>query len=192
MADSTNFNFDALVKRREDLDRMMIGNPEMEKRVQKLVRQVIIAARRAVSEDARGEMRSDPRQTYKAVKSAIYKRILGGSISILNRKKTSGGASSYEPPRKLRPNQRGGNRVPRGSNTQRIMGYSGADRGFILRFLNAGTSDRVAGTRGGRLTGNRGRIAARNFFGRTSQQAMERAAQQLENLIDQLIQNEFN
>ena len=126
------------------------------------------------------------------MKSAVYKRILGGSISILNRKNAKGGGS-YEPPRKgtSDPFGRGGNRVPRSQRTQQVMSYQGADRAFILRFLNAGTDVRDAGTRGGRLSGNRGRIEPRNFFATSSQKAMEQAAEQLDRLIEELIKKEI-
>ena len=67
----------------------------------------------------------------------------------------------------------------------------GADRAFILRFLNAGTDVRDAGTRGGRLSGNRGRIAPRNFFATSSHTAMMKAAEQLTILIDDMIKNEI-
>ena len=193
MADiSGAFEVDGLVKQKEALESLMMSNPEMEKRVQKLIRQVLLVARRMVSNDAKGAMKSDPRQAYKAVKSAVYKRILGGSISILNRKNTKGGGS-YEPPRRgtKDPFGRGGNRVPRGQRTQQVMSYQGADRAFILRFLNAGTDVRDAGTRGGRLSGNRGRIAPRNFFATSSHTAMQKAAEQLSTLIDEMIKKEI-
>ena len=170
----------------------MMSNPEMEKRVQKLIRQVLLAARRMVSNDAKGAMKSDPRQAYKAVKSAVYKRILGGSVSILNRRNAKGGGN-YDPPRKgtKDPFGRGGNRVPRSQRTQQVMSYEGADRAFILRFLNAGTDVRDAGTRGGRMSGNRGRITPRNFFSTSSHTAMQKAAEQLSTLIDEMIKKEI-
>jgi hypothetical protein len=184
------FEVDGLVKQKQELESLMMSNPEMEKRVQKLIRQVLLSARRMVSNDAKGVMKSDPRQAFKAVKSAVYKRILGGSVSILNRKNAKGGGS-YEPPRKLRQGQRGGNRVPRSQRTQQVMSYEGADRAFILRFLNAGTDVREAGTRSGRMSGNRGRIAPRNFFANSSHTAMQKAAEQLSTLIDEMIKKEI-
>lgn len=191
MADiNGDFEVDGLVKQKEQLESLMMSNPEMEKRVQKLIRQVLLAARRMVSNDAKGVMKSDPRQAYKAVKSAVYKRILGGSVSILNKKNAKGGGT-YEPPRTLRQGQRGGNRVPRSQRTQQVMSYQGGERSFILRFLNAGTDMREAGSRGGRLTGSRGRIAARNFFANSSQSAMQKAAEQLSTLIDEMIKKEM-
>lgn len=192
MADITgNIEVDGLVKQREELERLMMGNPQMEKRVQKLIRKVLMAARKQVSQSAQGAMRSDPRQAYKAVKTSVYRRILGGSVSILN-KRRAGAPGSYEPPRKLRPGQRGGNRVKRGARTQQVMSYRGEDRSFILRFLSQGTEQREAGTRGGRLSGNRGSIAPRNFFSNSSHRAMQQAAAELDKLIDEMIKQEFN
>jgi hypothetical protein len=188
MAD--NVEIDGLVKEQKQLEALMMSNPEMEKRVQKLVRQVLMTVRRAVAQQAKGAMKSDPRQAYKAVKTAVYRQILGGSVSILNKRHASS-RTAYEPPRTLRPGQRGGNRVPRGTRTDDVMHYGGADRAFILRFINQGTTDRTAGNRGGRLTGNRGHIRARNFFTPSSHAAMRRAAEQLQQLIDELIKNEI-
>ena len=67
MADiSGAFEVDGLVKQKQELESLMMSNPEMEKRVQKLIRQVLLAARRMVSNDAKGAMKSDPRQAYKS------------------------------------------------------------------------------------------------------------------------------
>lgn len=178
------FEVDGLVKQKKALESLMMGNPAMEKRVQKLIRQVLLAARRTISNQAKGDIKSDPRKAYKAVKTAVYKRILGGSVSILN-KRRAGAPSFYEPPRTLQPGQRGGNRRTRSKRTEQIMSYQGADRGFILRFLNAGTAERET------RYGNRGAIAPRNFFANSSQQAMEKAAEQLDALIETLIKQEL-
>ena len=89
-------------------------------------------------------------------------------------------------------------------------GYQGSDRGFVLRFLNAGTADRMItsytdrdGTRhtlrSGRTSnirthatgGNRGSIAARNWFGSASHKALENASLQMQELIDRIIAQEF-
>ena len=181
-----NIDIQGLVAQRKELEAMMMSNPDMEKRVQALIRKVLLAARRAISNQSKGSMKSDPRQAYKAVKSSVYRRILGGSVSILNRKK-AGKWFLYAPPRKSHQGQRGGNRIkrPAGGRTEQVMSYDGADRGFILRFINSGT--------GGRSTkyGNRGSISPRNFFRPASTQAMNRAADDLTKLIDDLIKKEF-
>lgn len=189
MAD--NVEIDGLVKEQKALEALMMSNPEMEKRVQKLVRQVLMTVRKAVAQQAKGAMKSDPRQAYKAVKSAVYRRILGGNVSLLNKRHT--GTRGPVPPvvHKLetktnsKGNHRGGNRMPRSRRTEDLLTYQGADRGFILRFLNQGTSDRES------RIGNRGAIAPRNFFATSSQKAIEQAAEQLERLIEELIKKEI-
>ena len=173
------------------LDRLQAKDSQMEQRITKIIREAIKAARSMVTQDAKGAVGNDPRHAYKAVRSMVYKRILGGNISILQKRKAGSGKSGYEPPRTLRPGQRGGNRVPRSARTQQMMDYEGSDRGFILRFLNSGTGQRTAGTRNGRLHGNRGSIAARNWFPSSGQRAMNAAAQYIIDEIDRLIAEEF-
>lgn len=173
------------------LDRLQAHDSQMEQRITKIIREAIKAARSMVTADAKGAVGNDPRHAYKAVRSMVYKRILGGNISILQKRKAGSGKSGYEPPRTLRPGQRGGNRVPRSTRTQQMMDYEGSDRGFILRFLNSGTGQRTAGTRNGRLHGNRGSIAARNWFPSSGQRAMNAAAQYIIDEIDRLIAEEF-
>ena len=173
------------------LDRLQAKDSQMEQRITKIIREAIKAARSMVTADAKGATGSDPRHAYKAVRTMVYKRILGGNINILQKRKAGSGKSGYEPPRTLRPGQRGGNRVPRSTRTQQMMDYEGSDRGFILRFLNSGTGQRTAGTRNGRLHGNRGSIAARNWFPSSGQRAMNAAAQYIADEIDRLIAEEF-
>lgn len=194
MADiSGAFEVDGIVRQKQELESLLMSNPAMEKKVQGLIRKVLLAARKQIVGDIKNGsvMKSDPRETYKAVKSAVYRRILGGNVSILNKRKA--GARGPVPPivHKLetqlnsKGNHRGGNRMPRSRRTEDLLTYQGRDRGFILRFLNAGTEGRES------RVGNRGSIAARNFFGTSSQQAMERAAEQLDNLIEELIKQEL-
>lgn len=199
-----NLEVDGLVKQREELDSLMLKNPEMEKRVQKLVRKVLQHVRSDVSKAAKNAMKSSPRQAYKAVKTAVYRQILGGNVSILDKKRAGVKFSQYEPPRKLRPRQRGGNRMERSQRTRDLMSYAGPDRAFVLRFLNSGTDMRYAGYgRNGRTEsqkvdylmrtgglGKRGRIAPRNFFGSAAHTAMRKASEELVQLIDQLIKEE--
>jgi hypothetical protein len=188
---SGNFQVEGMAELRKKLDRLQVKNPTMEKKIQDVIRKAIQQARKIVSQQAHGAIPNDPRDAYKAVKSMVYKRILGGNVSILKKKRSSGGKSSYEPPRKLRQGQRGGNRVKRGAGTQHMMDYQGSDRGMILRWLNSGTKDRMAGSRGGRLSGNRGRIAARNWFPNAGQQGINEAVKYIEQEIDRLIAEEF-
>jgi hypothetical protein len=206
----SNFEIDGLVKQREELEKLMMSNPAMEKKVQGLIRKVLMEVRKHMGDAAKSAMKSDPRQAYKAVKTAVYRQILGGSVSILNKEKPGVKFSDYEPVRTLRPGQRGGNRMTRSDRTRDLIKYAESDRGFILRFLNSGTQGRAIefkedearehvhrGSQGGSKygktinTGSRGNIAPRNFFGSRSQLEMENAAKNLQHLIDELIKQEM-
>ena len=188
MAD--NFQIDGLVEQQQALEALMMKNPAMEKKVQKIIRTVLLEVRRTMSSEAKSVMNSDPRQAYKAVKTAVYRQILGGSVSILNKRRA--GRRLPEPPVvhqlehrvNSKGNHRGGNRMPRSQRTIDLLTYDGADRGFVLRFLNAGTSQRYN-------VGNRGSIAPRNWFGDRSHREMENAAEKITQLIDELIQQEM-
>lgn len=209
---SDAFEVEGFVEQRKELDKLLMSNPAMEKKVQGLIRKVLAAVKKSLGQAARDKMKSDPRHAYKAIRTAVYKRILGGNVNILNKRRASSAGGSYTPTRTLRSGQRGGNRKERSERTYRLESYEGSDRGFVLRFLNAGTSDRYInflpdsrrehvhrGSQGGNLkkygktinTGRRGRIATRNWFGSRSQQEMEAAANNLEKFIDALIQNEL-
>lgn len=205
-----NIEVDGYVQQREALESLLISNPAMEKKVQGLIRKVLLVARRTIANDAKDAMKSDPRKAYKAVKTAVYRQILGGSVSILNKRGTK--FDNYEPPRTLKPGQRGGNRRSRSQRSDNLMHYAGESRAFVLRFLNQGTNGRgIAfttdesrehvhrGSQGGNLqkygktinTGARGHIAPRNFFSTSSHTAMQKAASELTQLIDELIKNEM-
>ena len=210
MAD--NIEIDGIVKQREELESLLMTNPQMEKKVQGLIRKVLMAARREIAKAAQqpSVMKSDPRKAYKAIKTAIYRQILGGSVSILNKRGVK--FDNYEPPRTLKQGQRGGNRRERSERSNRLLHYAGDSRAFVLRFLNSGTQGRVIqfhsdshrsqvkrGSQGGDVnkygkttnTGRRGSIRARNFFATSSHTAMQKAAEQLTSLIDDMIKNEM-
>ena len=197
MAD--NFEIDGFVKQRKELEALMMSNPAMEQKVQKIIRTVLMTARRKISGEAKSAMKSDPRQAYKAVKTAVYRQILGGSVSILNKRRAGTKFSAYEPPRN--PSLRGGNRRTRSPRTNDLIHYAGPDRAFVLRFINEGTQNRVvdfAPNKSRKVdkwnkhpnTGFRGRIAPRNFFANSSHRYMQQAAEQLTSLIDELIKKE--
>ena len=197
-----NFQTEGFVEQRKELEKLLMSNPAMEKKVQGLIRKVLGEVRKNMGEAATDAMKSDPRKAYKAVRTAVYKRILGGNVNILQKRRASGGGGAYTPTRTLKSKQRGGNRRVRSERTMKLESYIGSDRGFVLRFLNAGTQDRVVeftpheNRKPSRWnkhpnTGFRGRIAPRNFFGNRSHQEMEKAAQNLKKLIDELIKQEI-
>ena len=175
-----------IVEQKQVLEQALSTNPKTQKALQKLIQQVLKEAREQVVNATRGSLSSDPRGAAQGIRRIVYKKILGANLNILDRQKRAGKPTDYEPPRKLdqNPRQRGGNRVPRGARTNTVMHYGPSDRQWILRIVNSGTSERHAGNRGGRLHGNRGSIAARNFFGPAANSALMRAADNLATLID--------
>lgn len=201
------FEFDGTVvlEQQKVLEAALSTNPKTQKALQKLIRQVISQARVGVVSAARHAMKNDPRGAANAVRTAVYRKILGANINIYNSRRTHG-STIYEPPRKLRPGQRGGNRIPRGRRTQQLMSYGALDRGFILRFINSGTDIRYSGygrngrneaqrisyiTRTGGM-GYRGRITPRNFFRGAAERQLIQATDALANLIDQELENTLN
>ena len=180
---SVEFDDTIILEQQRVLEAALSTNPKTQKALQKLIRKALMEVRPELVSAARGAMGSDPRGAANGIRLSVYKKILGGNVNILNSRK-AGKPTTYEPPRKLKPHQRGGNRVPRGKRTDTVMHYGPHDRQWILRFINSGTSDRMAGSRGGRLSGNRGSIAARNFFGRVGSSALTKAADNLATLID--------
>ena len=205
MADRGTIEITGLEERIKQFGEASTKNPEMRKRINEVIRQTLAKVRKSLQGDARSglDMKSDPRNAYKAVRMAVYRRLFGGQVNILQSRKAHGGRL-YEPPRRgtSDPKGRGGNRALRSGRTEQLMSYQGADRGFILRFLNAGTGDRAIHSMGNKslrtgsvsviktksIGGNRGAIAARNWFGQRSQQELERAASNLDKMIDDIIQ----
>ena len=181
-----------IVEQQQILEQALSTNPKTQKALQKLIRQVIMEARAKAVNNIHFE-NGDPRGARFALRTAVYKKILGANINIYNRRKASCRGTNYEPPRKLRPKQRGGNRVARSSRTDKFLHeYGPLDRGMILRWVNSGTGTRTAGTRGGRLSGNRGAIAARNFFRGATEPQLIQAADNLATLIDTELESILN
>ena len=136
---------------------------------------------------------NDPRASRYGVsrdKVRSKKGLIWGQIKIYQPKTAGSMKSTYVQPRKLdqNPHQRGGNRVPRSARTQQVLDYGPRDRGFILRFLEGGTGQRTAGTRNGRLHGNRGSISPRHYFSRSVNSPVDAVMEHLAQRIDQRIE----
>lgn len=166
----------------QGLDNLTVNSKTMQKHLKTIIRKVLADARKQVSKDAKGILPNDPRKAYVAVRHSVYKRIFGGQINILARRRANNKMSIYHPPRTLRPGQRGGNRRKRSADTNRIDGYYGSDRGFILRFVNEGTVRRDT------RYGNRGSIKGRKWFLDSSTKALNKAAEEMSALIDRAIE----
>lgn len=181
---------DALVIKQQDiLEKALSTNPKTEKILQKLIRNVILQARSHVISDLQFK-NGDPRRTRLAVRTSVYKQFLGANINIYNSRRRHG-TQNYTPSRTMRNGQRGGNRRTPSQRTIDLQSYAPEDRGFILRFVNAGTKARYNGGRNDdRFTKNhdgrgyRGSIQGTNFFGQAGEKALVWAADKLADLID--------
>lgn len=207
MADNGTIEITGLDERIKKFSEASTKNPEMRKRINEVIRTALREARKKLQNDAKNglDMQSDPRKAYKAVRMAVYRRIFGGQVNILQSRK-AGAGHFYAPPRKGTSDTRGrgGNRRQRSQRTIDLMSYQGVDRGFILRFLNQGTTNRnithltevkrADGTSKFRFTsnggkyGNRGSIEARNWFGNASLRELERQASNLDAMIDNILE----
>ena len=188
-----------IYNQKQNLQAAMTTDPNMRTVIQGHIREALYEARREVMAAFPAE--SDPRNARKSIRTSVYEKILGGNINILTGKKAHG-SHFYEPPRKGSTG-RGGNRRLRSERTKQIMSYGPLDRGFILRFVNSGTKTRVIGFRntvkgnkerynslvsrihaGDKVrTGNRGAIAARDWFATASERALGTAAQSIAEMI---------
>ncbi len=190
-----------ILEQQKVLEAALSTNPNTQKALQKLIRKALMQARSELSDYIKTKLaNNDPRGAARAVRTSVYKKILGGNINILNSKKAHG-TNNYEPPRTLRPGQRGGNRRPRSQRTNTVMHYAGEDRQFILRFVDSGTKQRAIErltevkrkSGGSRFVwrqdaskyGNRGSIAARNFFKTGADPRLRRATEYLADLINE-------
>lgn len=157
-------NDSIILEQQKALDAALSTSPKAQTVLRKIIRKYVLEARAQVVGGIHFK-NGDPRGAARAVRTAVYKKVLGANINIFNSRKAHG-TNSYEPPRKLRPHQRGGNRIPRSQKTQRIMSYAPLDRGMILRWQNEGTGERRT------RYGNRGSVAARHFFRNLGDRAM--------------------
>ena len=202
---SLEVNDAVVLEQKQVLEQALSTNPKTTKVLEKLIRKALMQARKELSDYIKTKLANgDPRGAARAVRTSVYRKILGGNINILASHKLHG-TNNYEPPRTLRPGQRGGNRRPRSLRTDKVMHYDGVDRDFILRFVNSGTKQRaierlmrVSGTNKFRWVqnaseyGNRGSIAARGFFKPGADAVLKRAVGNLTDMIDDEIEKIFN
>lgn len=166
-------NETVIVEQQKALEAALSTNPKTQSVLRRIIRKFIQDARKQVIAGINFK-HGDPRGARNAVRTTVYKKILGANINIFDSRKAHG-VNNYVPPRKGATG-RGGNRRKRSDRTMKIMSYAPLDRGFILRWLNAGTpGDRnIEFTHNERRkvdrwnkhpnTGNRGNIQPRNFF----------------------------
>lgn len=195
-----DYDGEVIMEQKRVLEAALSTNPKTQKALQKLIQQVLKEARAQVVKAAGRAMEHDPREAARAVRTAVYKKILGANINIYSSRRAHG-QNSYEPPR--HPSVRGGNRRTRSPRTNQVMHYAPLDRGFILRWINDGTQERnITFKHNDRRhedrwnhhpnTGYRGSIAARNFFRGAGEHALAQAADQLSTLIDTELMDMLN
>lgn len=215
-----SFEVTGLAELSKKLDALLMKDSKMEKKIQHIIgRALRNAEKKMESYVDTSVLKNDPRHAAKAIRYTVYRRILGGNLNILHGKQR-GAATGYTPERHP-SSGRGGNRKARSERTIRMEGYEGADRSFILRFQNAGarkgggnrelgkTNFKVdehrakvnRGSQGGNVnkygnramvnTGNRGHIAAKNWFGNISDHYMQEVAATIEAEVDKAISEVF-
>lgn len=192
-------NTDILENQRAAIQACMTVNSVMNKRLREFIFQELKRVRNQIAAGIKFN-NGDPRGTRGAVKRYVASKYLGGIVSIRDGNGKSS-PNNYEAPRKLRPGQRGGNRMLRSERTDEILHYGPGDRSFILRFVSAGTHPRYAKGSNGKWSKNgnnrtffklqeqgdnyRGSIAPRNFMERLGQPAMQQAIANLSKMVDE-------
>ena len=162
----------------EMLDRLKYEELVKTKDIRKVFARVAKPVKTSVQRAARSSIRKDPRKAWKGVRVITLKKGKGVVVGLLDPKK-AGKPSDYE---KSKGGKSGIVRYrKRSKRTNQVDGYQGADISFILRMLNQGTVERMAGTRGSvslKTTASRGVLTAKRFFN-VAESGMKQASQSL-------------
>lgn len=160
----------------KQLENMSIDEIDRKATDKRIVETELKRVQKATRAAAKSALGGDRMQAVKGVRMVKYKSIQGGNINILTRK--SGGVEINS----AEYNRQG--RRFRSERSKLIASYWGASRSYVLRWQQAGTASRTAGTKysskGGK--GNRGMILARDFMS-TARSEMQVAA---DNIVRQL------
>lgn len=190
----------------KNIESMITDNPELRKKLQDAIRQDVWKARQTVVRNMdRVFKNGDPAQARRAIRHIIYEEILGANLNIYNMRRGTANWRVRQVERRgtSDPKGRGGNRRKRNFITIRMHGYEGKARGMILRWLNNGVNDRAIKFKE-RMSrkadkwnthpnsGNRGSIAARNFFEPMASAALNVVSQHLAQIIEEEIERQFN
>jgi len=170
------------------LDRTINVNGTM----RRVVRTEMKRVQDAVQQSFRAAVPNDPRQAWKAVKFMVYKKKLGGNVSLFKSKKSSRFSASV-----VRSGGQSGVRRRRfiSQRTEQMEGYWGQDRNFILNWMETGipAGNRMAGKRGNRKggSGDRGPLPQREFFSQGARVA-EQSVDIISSAYDTLIGKTFD
>ena len=155
--------------------------------IRRVFAKVAKPVKQTVQQGARAAMKKDPRKAWKGVRVITLKGGKGVVVGLLNPRKpgkvidwksylTRGGESGIIRNRK------------RSQRTIAVDNYEGADRAFILRFINQGTIGRTAGTRFKKIKpAYRGYLSAKRFFDR-AEPAMKQASANLGTELGKIIE----
>ncbi|MCD8265828.1 MAG: hypothetical protein LUC33_01605 [Prevotellaceae bacterium] len=171
------------------IEALTTANLRKRKDLVAIMRNVMATAKKVVQRNARESISNDPRAAYKAVRTLVYKKLIGGNVNIISPRNGKVTSRPYNYKGTLKSGQVGGNRMKRSARTESLQNYYGASRGFILRFLNDGTNGRTTRNPQG---ANRGVISGRHWFEAAGRIATQEAAEELDELLERLIQEVWN
>lgn len=153
---------------RESLSSLRSSSPKGDAIMKKITRKAINHVLKQSRKSIRQTFPDDKRRLYEGVRASVWKKSIGGVVTIAGKNKAGDGSKSSSP-RSSRRRGRGGNRITASSRTLKIRGYKGKDALFLLRWLETGTDDRYNaahplrdGSSGSRAY--RGHLTAGNFF----------------------------
>ena len=170
----------------EMVERLKYSRMVKDKDIRKVFAKVARPVKKTVQQGARASMKTDPRKSWKGVRVITLKKGQGVVVGLLSPRRAgnfgipprpTGGKSGIRRHRK------------RSDRTNQVDAYQGADRSFILRMHNQGTTVRIAGTRDSvsmQTTANRGKLTAKRFFDR-AEPAMKQASQSLAQELGKMI-----
>ena len=193
----------------KNIEGMMTDNPELREKLRVIISEDLKKARNAVANAIPSPLKNgDPNEARRAVRRIVSQKFLGGFIHILDGVKKGTAKFNYRQRERAEAGigsriGRGGNRRRRTQRTAELQGYEGKARGFILRMVDSGTGERnilfksnpdrkTDKWNNNPNTGNRGSIAARNFFEPMASAALNVVSQHLAQIIEEEIANAFN
>lgn len=180
-----------IVKQIGSLEKLTTTNPEMLEKIRRIVSDDVWKARNSVVRNLYPVfLNGDPNEARRSIRRVVYRKIIGANLNIYNMRRGTA-KFTYRQPERIaskigQPKKRGGNRTRRTEKTARIQGYEPKARGFILRWVNAGTDERTT------KYGYRGAIATRDFFEPAAKAALEVVAVHVCRVIEKEVSSRFN
>lgn len=170
----------------EMLERLKYTNLVKSSDIRKVFARVAKPVKLTIQQAARSSMRKDPRKAWKGVRVITLKGGLGVVVGLLNPRNV--GKAMAVPPKPTGGRSGIRRKRTRSARTNQLDGYLGADRSFILRMHNQGTTARFAGTRDGKIKrAYRGQLTAKRFFDR-AESGMKQASKSLVVELEKIIE----